>query len=117
MPEGPSLFILKEETARFVGQHIVDAGGNTSLIDPTRLLGQPIVSLRTWGKHFLIELPNLAIRIHFLLFGTYRINEQREGKPPGSTCVRRKATSSISTPARCARSMPTSTASTIGAPT
>ena len=82
MPEGPSLVILKEETARFVGQHIVEAGGNTTVIDPTRLLGQSIVSLRTWGKHFLIELPNMAIRIHFLLFGTYRVNEQREGKPP-----------------------------------
>ncbi|MFC5513470.1 endonuclease [Massilia jejuensis] len=73
---------MKEETARFVGQQIVDAGGNTATIDATRLLGQTIVSLRTWGKHFLIETPTMAIRIHFLLFGTYRINEQREGKPP-----------------------------------
>lgn len=82
MPEGPSLVILKEETTRFVGQQIVEAGGNTGQLDPTRLLGQSIVSLRTWGKHFLIELPNMAIRIHFLLFGTYRVNEEREGKPP-----------------------------------
>lgn len=82
MPEGPSLVILKEETERFVGQQIVEAGGNTSAIDPVRLVGQRIVSLRTWGKHFLIELPDMAIRIHFLLFGTYRVNEQREGKPP-----------------------------------
>ncbi|WP_435760774.1 endonuclease [Massilia sp. CMS3.1] len=73
---------IKEETPRFVGQQIVEAGGNTTMIDPTRLLGQNIVSLRTWGKHFLIELPDMAIRIHFLLFGTYRVNEQREGKPP-----------------------------------
>ena len=82
MPEGPSLVIAKEETARFVGQQIVEAGGNTATIDPTRLLGQSIVSVRTWGKHFLVELPNLAIRIHFLLFGTYRVNEEREGKVP-----------------------------------
>jgi endonuclease-8 len=82
VPEGPSLFILKEETACFIGQQIVEAGGNVRAIDPTRLLGQSIVSLRTWGKHFLIELPNMAIRIHFLLFGTYRVNEEREGKTP-----------------------------------
>jgi endonuclease-8 len=82
VPEGPSLVILKEETAGFVGQQIVEAGGNTTAIDPTRLLGQRIVSLRTWGKHFLIELPDMAIRIHFLLFGTYRVNARREGKPP-----------------------------------
>ena len=81
MPEGPSLYILKEETARFVGQQIVEAGGNTTAIDPTRLVGQTILSLRTWGKHFLIELPDMALRIHFLLFGTYRVNERRD-KPP-----------------------------------
>ena len=81
MPEGPSLFILKEETARYVGQEIVEAGGNTTAIDTSRLVGQTILSLRTWGKHFLIELPDMAVRIHFLLFGTYRVNERRD-KPP-----------------------------------
>jgi endonuclease-8 len=72
---------LKEESARFVGQEIVHAEGNTWAIDTGRLIGQPVVSLRTWGKHFLIELPDLAVRIHFLLFGTYRVNERRD-KPP-----------------------------------
>jgi endonuclease VIII len=78
MPEGPSLVILKEETRRFVGQHIVHAEGNTRAIDPAQLEGQPILSLRTWGKHFLIELPDIVLRIHFLLFGSYRVDEQRD---------------------------------------
>jgi endonuclease-8 len=81
VPEGPSLVILKEESARFVGQRIVQAQGNTRTIDPARLDHQPILSLRTWGKHFLIELPGFVIRIHFLLFGSYRIDEQRD-RPP-----------------------------------
>lgn len=81
MPEGPSLVILKEESSRFVGQHIVHAGGNTTAIDTGRLVGQPVLSLRTWGKHFLIELPDLVLRIHFLLFGSYRIDERRD-RPP-----------------------------------
>ena len=81
MPEGPSLYILKEQTAQFVGKEIVRAEGNTWAIDTTRLVGQPIVSLRTWGKHFLIEMPTMVVRIHFLLFGTYRVNEGRD-KPP-----------------------------------
>jgi endonuclease-8 len=81
VPEGPSLVILKEESARFVGQHIVRAEGNTRTIDPARLVGQPILSLRTWGKQYLIELPALVVRIHFLLFGSYRIDEQRD-RPP-----------------------------------
>lgn len=81
MPEGPSLVILKEQSARFVGQRIASAGGNTHAVDTARLSGQPIVSLRTWGKHFLIELPELVLRIHFLLFGSYRVDEQRD-RPP-----------------------------------
>lgn len=81
MPEGPSLYILKEQTARFVGQTIVEAGGNVRAIDPARLVGQTIVLLRTWGKHFLIETPAMTVRIHFLLFGTYRIDERRDKQP------------------------------------
>ena len=81
MPEGPSLVILKEQTAPFVGQEIVRAEGNTWAIDTTRLIGQPVVALRTWGKHFLIQMPTMVVRIHFLLFGTYRVNERRD-KPP-----------------------------------
>ena len=81
MPEGPSLVILKEQTARFVGQDIVRAEGNTWAIDTTRLVGQPVVALRTWGKHFLIQMPTMVVRIHFLLFGTYRVDEGRD-KPP-----------------------------------
>jgi endonuclease-8 len=81
MPEGPSLYILKEQTVDFVGKEIVRAEGNTWAIELPRLVGQPIVSLRTWGKHFLIEMPTMVVRIHFLLFGTYRVNEGRD-KPP-----------------------------------
>jgi endonuclease-8 len=80
MPEGPSLFILQEETTRFVGQHIVAAEGNTKAIDPEQLVGQPILSLRAWGKHFIIELPTMALRIHFLLFGSYAIDSHKEGR-------------------------------------
>ncbi|WP_159627598.1 DNA-formamidopyrimidine glycosylase family protein [Massilia puerhi] len=81
MPEGPSLFILKEQTTRFVGQDIVRASGNVRAVDPDRLVGQRIVGLHTWGKHFLVELPDLVLRVHFLLFGTYRINERRDKEP------------------------------------
>jgi endonuclease-8 len=80
MPEGPTLFILQEETARFVGQTIVAAEGNTKEVDPRELAGQPILALRAWGKHFIIELPTMALRIHFLLFGSYAIDAHKEGR-------------------------------------
>jgi endonuclease VIII len=81
MPEGPSIVILKEEVASFVGKTILRAEGNATLIDKTRLVGRRIAAFRSWGKHFLIELDGLALRIHFLLFGSYRINERKD-RPP-----------------------------------
>ncbi len=80
MPEGPSLLLLKEEAAAFAGKTIVRADG-LAKIDMARLTGQRIVALRTWGKHFLIQLPHLTVRIHLLMFGSYRINERKESNP------------------------------------
>jgi len=77
VPEGPSLVILRELTQSFAGQRIVTASGN-SKIDKSRLEGQRIVALRTWGKHFLIELRGFSVRIHFLMFGSYCINERKD---------------------------------------
>lgn len=81
MPEGPSLVILREETAQFEGRTIAHGGGNVRAIDPKDLVGKRIVSIRSWGKHFLIELPDATLRIHFLLFGSYRINQRKETAP------------------------------------
>src|SRR5689334_620813 len=76
VPEGPSLVILRELTQSFVGKRILKAEGN-SRIDKTRLVGKPIVALRTWGKHFLIEMNGFAVRIHFLMFGSYCIDSRK----------------------------------------
>jgi endonuclease-8 len=81
VPEGPSLFILQEEAAEFAGKTVVKAGGNSRTLDLPSLENKPVLSLRSWGKHFLIEMPDLVLRIHFLLFGTYRINERKENSP------------------------------------
>ena len=71
MPEGPSIVILKEEANRFLGKTIVRVEGNTT-IAKERLLGQRIEAIRSWGKHFLIELDDFSLKVHFLLFGSYR---------------------------------------------
>jgi Formamidopyrimidine-DNA glycosylase len=78
MPEGPSIVILREEVQTFTGQKILRAEGNSTKIDKARLVGQRIVAFRSWGKHFLIELDGFALRIHFLLFGSYRVNERKD---------------------------------------
>ena len=79
MPEGPSIVILREqiEFLRLEGKQIIAISGNTK-IDKERMLHQPVVAFKSWGKHFLICYENFALRIHFLMFGTYRINERKE---------------------------------------
>jgi endonuclease-8 len=81
MPEGPSIVILKEQAQPFIGRTIVRVEGNTT-IEKERLLGQPIEDLRSWGKQFLVELPDFSLRVHFMLFGSYRINERKSWAVP-----------------------------------
>ena len=79
MPEGPSIVILKEEAQQFEGKKVIEVDGNSSA-DINRMRGLAITEFRSWGKHFLICFPNFFVRIHFLLFGTYRVNERKDSK-------------------------------------
>lgn len=81
MPEGPSIVILKEEASPFLGKTIERVAGNTTM-EKERLLGQRIEAFRSWGKHFLVELPDFALRVHFMLFGSYRINADKSWAVP-----------------------------------
>lgn len=80
MPEGPSVVILKEATIQFKGKKILAVEGNSKL-DIQRLAGERILDFKTWGKHFLICFKNFTVRIHLMMFGSYRINEQKEANP------------------------------------
>lgn len=76
MPEGPSMVLLKEEVQQFTGAQIIAVKGN-SKIDQSRLVNRTILSFKSWGKHFLVCFEGFTLRIHFLLFGAYRINEEK----------------------------------------
>lgn len=78
MPEGPSIVILKEAVQAFKGKQVVHASGNTQKINADLITGQKIIDFKSWGKHFLICLEQFTVRIHFMLFGSYRINEHKE---------------------------------------
>ena len=76
MPEGPSIILVKEATAKFAGKKITAVDGN-SKIDQCRLLDKKVLEFRSWGKHFLICFEGLTLKIHFLMFGSYTIDEPK----------------------------------------
>lgn len=80
MPEGPSIVILREAAAKFRGKTVRRAIGNSSL-DLTRMEGRRVKALRSWGKHFLIEFTGFSLRVHMLMFGSYRIDERKPSPP------------------------------------
>ena len=80
MPEGPSLILFREDLLRFVGQKIIAISGS-SKIDQQRLLGKGIQEIKLWGKHMLWRFDDFTIRIHFLMFGTYYINSEKDRVP------------------------------------
>jgi endonuclease-8 len=51
------------------------ASGNTKVVDPQRMAGRTIRDLRSWGKHFLIVFDDFTVRVHFMLFGSYAIDD------------------------------------------
>lgn len=80
MPEGPSIVILKQQAAAFAGRKVLRVSGNSKL-DLPRMHGRKLVALHSWGKHFLLEFDGFAMRVHFMLFGSYRINEGKQAPP------------------------------------
>jgi endonuclease VIII len=80
MPEGPSIVILKEAVSSFKGKKVITVSGNSKL-DIQRIAGKKITRFMSWGKHFLVCFDSFSLRIHFMLFGTYRINEKKQAKP------------------------------------
>jgi len=80
MPEGPSIILLKESVQAFKGKKLIQISGNTK-VDFTSLLAQRITDFKSFGKNFFVCFRNASIKIHFMLFGSYRVNDKKETNP------------------------------------
>ncbi|UOF00609.1 DNA-formamidopyrimidine glycosylase family protein [Bdellovibrio reynosensis] len=79
--EGPSIVIACEELKPFLKKKIKKATG-TAKIPLRAISGSTLKSARSWGKHLLLFFSDVNLRIHFLMFGSYRINNPRENRIP-----------------------------------
>ena len=75
MPEGPSILILKKKLLPFKGKKVLNANGYPKGFDAEQLIGKTLKDIKTWGKHTLLCFPKFTVRVHMMLFGSYRINE------------------------------------------
>ena len=80
--EGPSLVIIREEALKFVGQKVLRVDGSLSAFNVQILKGKKLTAIKTWGKHFLLCFGAATVQIHFLIFGSYRIDEEKENAKP-----------------------------------
>ena len=87
MPEGPSIVILREEAAKFAGKTVRAVAGNSKQ-DIQRMRGKRVRALCSWGKHFLVKFDGFAMRVHFMLFGRYRIDEDKTDRAGKVTAPR-----------------------------
>ena len=82
--EGPGVRMMVEELAPFAGRMVISAEGS-SRIDYGRISGQRLQRVHCIGKLLFLEFPEVSLRIHFLMWGRYRLNDPVDGKIPRLT--------------------------------
>lgn len=68
--EGPSLYLAAEQLASFIGKEILALEGNTK-IEKEVLVNKIIISIFSYGKYLFFQFDHFALRVHFLLYGTF----------------------------------------------
>lgn len=68
--EGPSLFLAAQQLAFFRKKTIFEVSGNTK-IGKERLLNKKILDIFSWGKHLVFQFDDFALRIHFMMYGSF----------------------------------------------
>ena len=92
--EGPPLHVIAEELSQLAGECIAEVSGN-SKIQKEQLKGQKVLEVFSWGKNLFLQFPEFSLKVHFLMFGSYRFNEERKGVVPRLSLVFSKHTLSL----------------------
>lgn len=87
--EGPSIYLLAQELQPFCNQTITQAFGNAHF-EKEALVNQTIIDIYGYGKRLIIQTTDYALAVHFLMYGSYRIDEQRVGMVPRIALITRK---------------------------
>ncbi|MBD3185849.1 hypothetical protein GF325_03385, partial [Candidatus Bathyarchaeota archaeon] len=74
--EGPPVKIVALAIQGFVGQVLLDAGGNAK-VNKQQFLHQVCKRIHSIGKNLFFEFKEKSFKLHFLMYGSYRVNEEK----------------------------------------
>lgn len=75
--EGPSVLLASQQLAPFAGQKIKSVSGNTK-IGKERLDGKVVLSIFSYGKYLFFQFDDFALRVHFMLYGSFEATVKRK---------------------------------------
>ena len=68
--EGPSIHLAAEQLCPFIGRRVLEVTGN-SRIGIERFRRKTVRDIFAWGKHLVFQFDSFALRVHFMLWGTF----------------------------------------------
>ncbi len=77
--EGPGVYLIKESLQFLKDKTILKVSGNTKE-NKEILIGKKVVDIKSHGKRLIFEFEKSYLIIHFLMYGSLRINEKRDRK-------------------------------------
>ncbi|TRO51958.1 hypothetical protein E2P61_04760 [Candidatus Bathyarchaeota archaeon] len=78
--EGPPLRVIAEELSQLTDEYVAEVSGNSKM-QKEQLIGQKVLQVFSWGKNLFLQFPEFSLKVHFLMFGSYRFNEERNMVP------------------------------------
>lgn len=69
--EGPTVYKTAQQLQPFIGKKITKVGGYSPVIDQSRFLNIEVKDIFSWGKHLVFQFEDFALRVHFMIIGTY----------------------------------------------
>ena len=79
--EGPPLKVIAETLSFVVGSTVISASGSAK-IDKMALEGKCIKRVFSIGKNLLFQFPESTVRVHFVMFGSYTVNNPKKNTKP-----------------------------------
>lgn len=80
MPEGPTIVTFQKRLQKFAGQKVTEAGGYNNPFSE-EMTGQILEEIGTYGKYLILQFRDFFITVHFGLYGSFLINDEKKVNP------------------------------------